>query len=123
MKYFLKILSFTVNLNLLNEHQIKNIYINELYLIILNFSGTSDSYNRESELESSDVEDTPSSGMPTSELILTVFRTALDVIRNINKNRAAAALPSPKINSTAVQVRIYNYMAFSYFRDSKQKRS
>ncbi|OWR47732.1 hypothetical protein KGM_215617 [Danaus plexippus plexippus] len=71
--------------------------------------GTSDSYNRESELESSDVEDTPSSGMPTSELILTVFRTALDVIRNINKNRAAAALPSPKINSTAVQLRRGNF--------------
>ncbi|XP_045778150.1 uncharacterized protein LOC123876063 [Maniola jurtina] len=50
-------------------------------------------------------DDTSSSGMPTSELILTLFRTALDVVRKINKNRSAAALHTTGSNSTAVQLR------------------
>ncbi|CAH2235529.1 jg23963 [Pararge aegeria aegeria] len=49
-------------------------------------------------------DDTTSSGMPTSELILTLFRTALDVVRKINKNRATSALPTTASNNTAIQL-------------------
>ncbi|XP_041974971.1 uncharacterized protein LOC121730145 [Aricia agestis] len=45
-----------------------------------------------------------SSGMPISELILTALRTALDVVRNINKSRANTVL-QPVNNSTALKVR------------------
>lgn len=63
----------------------------------------------ESNPEIDDVEEnTSSSGMSTSELILNVFRTALDVVRKINKNRSRSSLPASSANSTAVQVSFIN---------------
>ncbi|XP_023934008.2 uncharacterized protein LOC112043002 [Bicyclus anynana] len=65
-----------------------------------NYNSAADTLDTEDDSE----DDTSSQGMPTSELILTLFRTALDVVRKINKNRAAA-LPTTGSNSTALQVR------------------
>ncbi|XP_072937716.1 uncharacterized protein [Epargyreus clarus] len=42
--------------------------------------------------------------MPASELILTVLRTALDVVRNMNKNRSRIPIIPPR-NVTSIQLR------------------
>ncbi|XP_035454295.2 uncharacterized protein LOC118278944 [Spodoptera frugiperda] len=57
---------------------------------------------------SSPAEEESSSRMPISEFILTALRTALDVVRNVNKQRAIAAAASataPNNSTTAVAVR------------------
>lgn len=66
----------------------------------------SPTYTKEdSEPEVNDSEEyTSNLGMTTSELILNVFRTALDVVRKINKNRSRSPdLPS-STNATVIQV-------------------
>ncbi|XP_026487866.2 uncharacterized protein LOC113394683 [Vanessa tameamea] len=45
-----------------------------------------------------------SSQRPISEVVLTVLRTALDVVRNINKKRASTRLLASGANNTAVQL-------------------
>ncbi|CAH2102394.1 unnamed protein product [Euphydryas editha] len=64
-------------------------------------------YTNEESLASSDEAENNGLGsrMPISEVILTVFRTALDVVRKINKNRSSTPLLSPRVNNTAVQLR------------------
>lgn len=55
------------------------------------------------------VEDTVQqyTGMPLSEFVLTALRTALDVVRNVNKQRALTA--AAKKNSTIPLVCIFLY--------------
>ncbi|XP_075974779.1 uncharacterized protein LOC142975640 [Anticarsia gemmatalis] len=68
---------------------------------------SSSSYGSASQSLSPPVEDAVvqhSSGMPLSEFILTAMRTALDVVRNVNKQRALAA-QAKKTNATAIPLR------------------
>lgn len=54
--------------------------------------------------EVNEPEESTNSGMTTSELILNVFRTALDVVRKINKNRSRSTELPSRINGTEIQV-------------------
>ncbi|VVC93641.1 unnamed protein product [Leptidea sinapis] len=49
-------------------------------------------------------DESPSSRMPASELILTALRTALDVVRNINKNKINSGPLLANKNATSVKV-------------------
>uniref|UniRef100_A0A2A4JZE8 Uncharacterized protein n=1 Tax=Heliothis virescens TaxID=7102 RepID=A0A2A4JZE8_HELVI len=52
---------------------------------------------------SSPAEEEPQSRMPISEFILTALRTALDVVRNVNKQRAIAAATVTNTTAVAIQ--------------------
>ncbi|CAF4794258.1 unnamed protein product [Pieris macdunnoughi] len=60
-------------------------------------------HNEPDDVTSLSEEEAPSSGMPPSEMILTALRTALDVVRNMNKNRLNTPAIARNSNSTSVK--------------------